>query len=95
MKKLNLHLDELSVESFETAAPDPARGTVRAHGDSSDCSYGSPGYTACRLSCAYDCGESNECTPACPNGGTGGGGGGQTLEVSCDTACRLSCAFPC
>ena len=94
MKKLNLRLDDLSVESFETAAPDELRGTVRAYGDSSGCSYGSPAYTACRLSCAYDCGESEECTPACPNG-SGGSGGGQTIGDSCDTGCRLSCRYEC
>ena len=95
MKKLSLRLDDLSVESFETADPAPARGTVRAYGDSYDCSYGSPDYTACRASCAYACGESEECTPACPGGGTGGSGGGQTMDVSCDTACRASCLYPC
>lgn len=31
MKKLNLHLDALSVESFATAGDEPARGTVHGH----------------------------------------------------------------
>jgi hypothetical protein len=31
MKKLNLDLAELSVESFETLAPEEPRGTVHAH----------------------------------------------------------------
>lgn len=99
MKKLNLHLDDLAVESFETGDGDELRGTVRAHGDSAGCSYGSPAYTGCRLSCMYDCGESDDCTPACPNGGgTGGGGtggGGGSYDVSCNTGCKLSCAYPC
>lgn len=95
MKKLNLHLEDLSVESFETAAPDEIRGTVRGHNDSTGCSYDSPNYTGCRLSCAYDCGASAECTPECPGGGTGPGGGGGTYDNSCDTGCRLSCAYPC
>lgn len=94
MKKLNLHLEDLSVESFETAAPDEVRGTVHALGDSSDCSHGSPGYTGCRLSCAFPCGESEDCTPACPGDGTGTGGGG-TYDMSCNTGCRLSCGYPC
>ena len=100
MKKLNLHLDELAVESFATGEGDELRGTVRGHGDSSGCSYGGAGYTGCRLSCMYECGESDDCTPACPGGGTGGGGtgGGGTggsFDPSCRTGCRLSCGFPC
>jgi hypothetical protein len=97
MRKLNLRPDDLAVESFDTADAHEVRGTVDAHGDSADCSYGSPGYTACRLSCAYPCGDSEECTPACPNGGTGGTGGtgGGTWEQSCNTSCKLSCAYPC
>ena len=95
MKKLNLHLEDLSVESFETAAAADGRGTVHGHGDSADCSWGSPGYTECRASCAYECGESDECTPACPDGGGGSGACGGSEYDSCDTACRLSCAYPC
>jgi len=45
MKKIALSLDALQVESFETAADRPARGTVRGHdrvdgvgGDSNDIS---------------------------------------------------------
>ena len=92
MKKLSLQLEELAVESFETGdAPDP-RGTVHGHGDSSNCSYDSPMYTQCRLSCMYECGESADCTPACPGGGGGGGG---SADPTCQTHCRLSCAYPC
>jgi hypothetical protein len=94
MKKLTLHLESLVVESFETGNTDEIRGTVRGNAESSWCSYDSPDFTACRLSCAYDCGESGGCTADCPGGGSGGGGGA-TLEVSCDTACKLSCAYPC
>lgn len=91
MKKLSLRLDELAVESFDTLDVEAERGTVEAHD-----SYDSPGYTACKLSCAYPCDESEECTPACPGGGTGGGGGGGgTMFQSCDTSCRLSCAYAC
>lgn len=94
MKKLTLKLDELSVESFEIAAPRQLRGTVRGHGDSSDCSYGSPMYTACDLSCEFECGQSGECTPACP-GGSGTCGGGGSTDPTCETACDLSCEFAC
>ena len=97
MKKLNLHGEDLSVESFETAGTEPMRGTVRGYGDSSNCSYGTPAYTACRLTCQFECGESEECTPACPNDGTGGTGGtgGASFEVSCNTGCRITCLVPC
>ena len=100
MKKLNLHVEELAVESFETAGAEPMRGTVRGYGDSSNCSYGSPGFTGCRLTCAFECGESEECTPACPNGGTGGCGTGGTGGTggsgeSCNTGCRITCLAAC
>jgi hypothetical protein len=90
MKKLSLRLEELAVESFDTAGPEPRRGTVQAYD-----SYDSPGYTGCKLSCAYPCDESDACTPGCPGGGSGGCGGGGTYEQSCGTGCRLSCAYPC
>lgn len=94
MKKLSLDLDALAVESFETDGAEPMRGTVRAHGDSRDCSYWSPMYTFCNLTCKIDCGESGECTPVCPTGGTTGGGG-ETIDLSCDTNCNLSGIDPC
>jgi hypothetical protein len=93
MKKLSLQLDDLAVESFETGEPEPLRGTVRAHGDSSDCSYNSPMYTFCNLTCRIDCGESGECTPRCPGWGTGGGD--ETHDLSCETFCQISCQDPC
>jgi hypothetical protein len=93
MKKLTLELDDLCVESFETAGPVSLRGTVRAHGDSSDCSYFSPQYTFCDLSCEFACGQSEECTPRCP-GGTGGGTG-TTTDPTPQTFCDLSCEIAC
>jgi hypothetical protein len=48
MKKLGLRLEELRVETFETAAAErDARGTVRGNQDTASC----PGY-----SCAPTCG---------------------------------------
>ncbi|HEX8693737.1 MAG TPA: hypothetical protein VF746_15050 [Longimicrobium sp.] len=47
MKKLSLHPDELRVESFDTAVPEQARGTVRAHAPT-DC---------CTISCGGTCGN--------------------------------------
>jgi hypothetical protein len=41
MKKLELNLDEIRVESFHPAAPEGRAGTVRGHGSSEDpsCTY--------------------------------------------------------
>jgi hypothetical protein len=100
MKKLTLQLDDLAVESFETGDGTHIRGTVRAFGNSSDCSYGSPQYTQCDFTCVFPCADSPDCTPACPNGSAGcptpqcpptGG------APSCDpyTQCDYSCEFPC
>lgn len=94
MKKLVLQLEALTVESFETSGTEALRGTVRAHGDSSDCSYYSPHYTFCDLSCEFECGQSHECTPVCPGGG-GGGTGGTTTDPTPQTFCDLSCEFAC
>lgn len=97
MKKLMLDVDALTVESFETAGPDTLRGTVRAHGDSANCSYYSPHYTFCDLSCEFACGQSDECTPVCP-GGSGGcttTGTGTTTGPTPQTFCDMSCEFAC
>lgn len=102
MKKLMLRVEELAVESFETSGADGLRGTVRGYGDSSNCSYGSPNFTGCDMTCEFPCGESDECTPACPPHVTPGcsqtctcpGTGGQP---SCDpyTQCDMTCEFAC
>lgn len=98
MQKLKLRIEDLAVESFRTATTGEMRGTVQAL-ESGNCSYGSPGFTGCRLSCGFPCGESGGCTDECPGGGGGTNGGAcsgnATHEASCNTACRLSCAFPC
>lgn len=98
MKKLVLALEALTVESFETSGVEELRGTVRAHGDSSNCSYYSPHYTFCDLSCEFACGQSEECTPVCPGGtGTSGTTGctGTTAGPTPQTFCDLSCEFAC
>ena len=66
MKKLSLRMDDLAVESFHTSVPAGRQGTVRGYGDSTDCSYGSPDYTVCDVTCGYPCVESGECTATCP-----------------------------
>ena len=47
MKKLELRIDTLKVESFSTAANRPAPGTVRGHGD--DCTW----FDSCFFDTAY------------------------------------------
>lgn len=96
MKKLSLRLDDLSVDSFTTTRSPDVRGTVRGFGNSTDCSYGSPNYTACDLTCEFECGDSGDCTSTCP-GGTGGSGTGSGTGLDCTTrtAQDLSCEFAC
>lgn len=68
MKKLNLNLAELRVDSFDTVAGEGARGTVNAHG------YTEPGYP----SCARTCGASPP-----PETGLCAAVGGPTLKACC------------
>lgn len=84
MKKLKL--DDLAVDSFETAANKPSRGTVMAHVTTGnqiicECSYdvGSCDYT-CPDTCANSCG-----------GGCGGGTGLCTREQTCATGNQIIC----
>ena len=49
MNRQKLKLDELVVESFDTAAGPPARGTVRAHDYSEECITDE--YQTCPRSC--------------------------------------------
>lgn len=85
MNKLSLKLDDLTVESFDTAGPITGRGTVQGHGHpkSGFCSEnGSPCDTyTCHCTdfdtCEYSCGQS------CPN----------TCD-SCQATC-ISCMNTC
>ena len=78
LKKRKLSLDELSIESFETVAPESGRGTVRAHASGmatcvdmgcnagteyTNCFGGCGGGDTAGLSCAC---ETQDCT-ANPN----------------------------
>src|SRR5688572_4560255 len=47
MKKLSLHLDDLTVESFDTSAPVPARGTVQGHDHSDPSACDNSGFCTC------------------------------------------------
>jgi len=61
MRKLKLELDELSVESFETAEQTEERGTVHGHYITQFCSR-ADGYT-CFESCGGTCVET--CDASC------------------------------
>jgi hypothetical protein len=97
MRKLSLRMDDLAVESFHTGAPAGRQGTVRSHGDSTGCSYGSPDFTLCDATCNVPCAESGECTPACPwntvQCNPTPGCPGTALSCDPDTMCDDSC--PC
>jgi hypothetical protein len=70
MKKLSLKLDDLAVDSFDTAAPARGRGTVR----------GNIGPWPTTLNVNGNC--SAGCTDYCE---TNGGGVGYTCDIRCET----------
>lgn len=75
MRKLNLHLDEIVVDSFPTTGADPAlRGTVRAMGatvDQDTCATCGPTCATCPATCVANC--AGTCVATCV-----------TCPVSCD-----------
>jgi hypothetical protein len=84
MKKLALKLEDLAVESFETAPDSPSRGTVMAHGTSAyqficECSNAVG-------SCDYTCGDT--CGNSC---GGGCGTGFCTEQQTCATGNQFVC----
>jgi hypothetical protein len=85
MKKLKLHLDELRIDSFDTTAPQNARGTV--FGEQCTCytQCTCPGCPTCDASCNGTCDAScnGTCDASCGN---------NTCYASCNyTACRVDC----
>jgi hypothetical protein len=67
MRKLNLTLDDLRVESFSTAGEWDGRGTVRAHESEDIPSAYSCGGDTCGatcLSCDTECNQ-HSCAPSC------------------------------
>lgn len=83
MRKLSLKLDELAVETFETAAKLEDRGTV--HGAES---------TGNQVICTCTFGEET-CADTCQNCGSaypcGGGGGPETQAHTCATGNQVDC----
>lgn len=96
MKKLKLELDDLQVESFQTARAEPRRGTVRGNipptwncTDYVDCTWDFGCETevvSCNGSCNGSCADT--CWGSC--NGTCGGSCGGTCEASC-ASCDYSC----
>jgi hypothetical protein len=75
MAKLKLHLDALSVESFDTTGAEKAKGTV--FGEQCTCytQCTCPGCPTCDNTCAYTCDDAT--CPACP-----------TCAASCNGTCQ-------
>ena len=95
MAKLKLSLDELQVESFHTAVPLDALGTVRgaeaAGTNQSGCIIASCG-TTCPISCAPTCPYAGACEDsldACETNASG------CVILSCGDTCALSCGASC
>ena len=82
MKKLQLDLDQLAVESFQTAAPARADGTVRAHGVSevlTEC----PGCTLRICPTGESCDAAESCIDSCGDSCNCPTFGGDTCGLSC------------
>jgi hypothetical protein len=85
--KLKLHLEDLTVDSFQTTTPQRPRGTV--FGEQCTC------YTNCTCpgcpTCDASCGQ-NTCAGTC---NTCGGSCGGTCDASCYGTCNASCNGSC
>jgi hypothetical protein len=98
MGKLRLSVEALRVESFHTAAPLHARGTVRGAEDyskepcetnASGCIIASCGETCpitCEASCRFVCDETFD---GCETNASG------CVILSCGATCALSCGGSC
>ena len=88
MIKLNLKLEELTVESFETSEAEPVRGTVLGHETGT--------FPQIICGCSYDIGTcDNTCGASCRScaqtcGCTTGTGPG-TNDVTCATGLQIIC----
>lgn len=82
MKKLNLNLEDLRVESFDTLpAPQGEKGTVQGYGTPPLVSCGE---TACDDTCFGTCEQS--CNGTCE---------GDTCEGTCYNSCGGTCSASC
>ena len=87
MKKLALKLDDLSVESFETAPEATQRGTVLGNQTTGN-------QIICE--CSYDIGTCDyTCPDTCANSCGGGCGGGGTALCTNDDTCATGRQIIC
>jgi hypothetical protein len=107
MSKIKLDIENLTVESFATTAPERRGGTVFAHeSENTLCavctgSEGSPYKSACDFSCEWECGSPSAacgtnygCPP--PSEGCTGTTGTDISGTTCDNSgCDFSCDFAC
>jgi hypothetical protein len=77
-RKLTLDLDKLTVDTFETAASEPRKGTVFAEQCTCQTACTCPGCATCGNTC-YQPGNGNTCEHTC------------AYEYTCDT-CVETCA---
>ena len=99
MKKLKLRLEDLKVESFETAPEgDPTpQGTVFAYispGPGNTCDAGCANST-CVNTCADTCGDTCNTTCVLNTCGTCQTCGGPTCEQTCGGPCGVTCPESC
>jgi len=94
MRKLKLRVEELRVESFDTAGARGGRGTVRGAEDTNEsgCMIASCGVT-CPLSCEPSC-PYGGCDDTAPRGCEGTNASGCVI-LSCGVTCPLSCEPSC
>ncbi|HEX8695613.1 MAG TPA: pinensin family lanthipeptide [Longimicrobium sp.] len=77
--KMKLNLEELQVESFETVAGEPERGTVRGY------ITGTLGCNCTEDTCASCEGTCDTCFNTCPD----------TCANTCPATCRNTCPATC
>jgi hypothetical protein len=88
MRKLNLELDDLSVETFETSSFTEERGTVRGY-DTGEVLCGESDVVSCGGSCyVTHCGN-----PSCFQAGCTGGGETDMSCVHSGPAAHETCCF--
>lgn len=80
MRKLALKLEELSVETFETAELEQPRGTIEGRQEE----YSPGWYCTAPLSCEYGCNTHDDGT--CPSG--------YTCRETCRTCTEPGCGAP-
>ena len=85
MKKLQLRLEDLAVESFGTREPLGGVGTVRGYGGGETGTSGGWKCTLNDLSCDFGCDTYDANT--CPSG--------ESCQGSCDGSCILTCELTC